>query len=50
MSIIYMITGQVGLRVGSWRSNPMNAGSIPGEFDLNFVILLQNVEKIFDWH
>ena len=27
-----------------WTSNPINAGSIPSEFDLNFVILLQGVE------
>ena len=26
-------TGQVGLGVGSWTSNLMNASSIPGDFD-----------------
>ena len=38
------VCGQVGLGVGSWTSNLMNAASIPGEFDYNFVILLKNVE------
>ena len=32
--------GQVSLGLGSWTSNHTNTGSIPGEFDLNFVILL----------
>ena len=36
--------------VRSWTSNPRNAGSIPGELDENFVILLGNVKLIFDWH
>ena len=40
--------GQVGLGVGSWTSNLTNVDSIPGEFDLNFVILLKNVEYMFD--
>ena len=35
-------TVQVGLWVGSWP--------IPKGTRLYFVILLKNVEKIFDWH
>ena len=43
-------TGQVGLGVGSWPSNRATEGSNPKGTRLYFVILLKNVEKIFDWH
>ena len=43
-------TGQVGLVVGSWPSNRATEGSTPKGTRLYFVILLKNVEKIFDWH
>ena len=43
-------TGQVGLGVGSWPSNGATEGSNPKATRLYFVILLKNVEKIFDWH
>ena len=43
-------TGQVGLGVGSWPSNRATDGSNPKGTRLYFVILLKNVEKIFDWH
>ena len=43
-------TGQVGLGVGSWPSNRATEGSNPKGTQLYFVILLKNVEKIFDWH
>ena len=43
-------TGQVGLGVGSWPSNRATVGSNPKGTRLYFVILLKNVEKIFDWH
>ena len=42
--------GQVGLGVGSWPSNRATEGSNPKGTRLYFVILLKNVEKIFDWH
>ena len=45
-----MVTGQVGLGVGSWPSNRATEGSNPKGTRLYFVILLKNVEKIFDWH
>ena len=52
--VIYLlppcITGQVGLGVGSWPSNRATEGSNPKWTRLYFVILLKNVEKIFDWH
>ena len=41
-------TGQVGLGVGSWPSNRATEGSNPKGTRLYFVILLKNVEKIFD--
>ena len=44
------VTGQVGLGVGSWPSNRATEGSNPKGTRLYFVILLKNVEKIFDWH
>ena len=44
------LTGQVGLGVGSWPSNRATEGSKPMGTRLYFVILLKNVEKIFDWH
>ena len=44
-----LITGQVGLGVGSWPSNRATEGSNPKGTRLYFVILLKNVEKIFDW-
>ena len=40
----------VGLGVGSWPSNRATEGSNPKGTRLYFVILLKNVEKIFDWH
>ena len=43
-------TGQVGLGVGSRPSNRATEGSNPKGTRLYFVILLKNVEKIFDWH
>ena len=43
-------TGQVGLGVGSWPSNRATEGSNPKGTRLYFVILLKNVEKIFNWH
>ena len=43
-------TGQVGLGLGSWPSNRATEGSNPKGTRLYFVILLKNVEKIFDWH
>ena len=43
-------TGQVGLGVGSWPSNRATEKSNPKGTRLYFVILLKNVEKIFDWH
>ena len=46
----YNPTGQVGLGVGSWPSNRATEGSNPKGTRLYFVILLKNVEKIFDWH
>ena len=45
-----MITGHVGLGVGSWPSNLATGGSNPKGTRLYFVILLKSVEKIFDWH
>ena len=45
-----MVTGQVGLGVGSWPSNRATEGSNPKGIRLYFVTLLKNVEKIFDWH
>ena len=48
--IYYIITGQVGLGVGSWPSNRATEGLNPKGTRLYFVILLKNVEKIFDWH
>ena len=36
--------------VGSWPSNRATEGSNPKGTRLYFVILLKNVEKIFDWH
>ena len=47
--------GQVRLGVGSWPSNQATEGSNPEGSNLKgtrlyFVILLKNVEKIFDWH
>ena len=47
---IFNGTGQVGLGVGSWLSNRATEGSNPKGTRLYFVILLQNVEKISDWH
>ena len=47
---IYLLTGQVGLGVGSWPSNRAPEGSNPKGTRLYFVILLKNVENIFDWH
>ena len=41
---------QVGLGVGSWPTNRATEGSVPKRTRLYFVILLKNVEKIFDWH
>ena len=46
----HSLTGQVGLGVGSWPSNRVTEGSNPKGTRLYFVILLKNVEKIFDWH
>ena len=47
----YIISsGQVGLGVGSWPSNRATEGLNPKGTRLYFVILLKNVEKIFDWH
>ena len=43
-------TGQVGLGVGSWPSNRATEGLNPKRTRLYFVILLKDVEKIFDWH
>ena len=40
----------VGLGVGSWPSNRATEESNPKGTRLYFVILLKNVEKIFDWH
>ena len=42
------LTGQVGLGVGLWPSNRATEGSNPKGTRLYFVILLKNVEKIFD--
>ena len=41
---------QVGLGVGSWPRNRATEGSNPKGTRLYFVILLKNVEKIFEWH
>ena len=41
-------SGQVGLGVGSWPSNRATEESNPKGTRLYFVILLNNVEKIFD--
>ena len=49
-TLLYPSTGQVGLGVGSWPSNRATEGSNPKGTRLYFVILLKNVEKIFDWH
>ena len=46
----YLETGKVGLGVGSWPSNRVTEGLNPKGTRLYFVILLKNVEKIFDWH
>ena len=46
----YSYTRQVGLGVASWPSNPATVGSNPKGTRLYFVILLKNVEKIFDWY
>ena len=46
--ILLLRTGQVGLGVGSWPSNRATEGSNPKGTRLYFVILLKNVEKIFD--
>ena len=40
-----VVTGQVGLGVGSWPSNRATEGSNPKGTRLYFVILLKNVEK-----
>ena len=45
-----LFTGQVSLGVGSWPSNRATEGSNPKGTRLYFVILLKNVEIIFDWH
>ena len=45
-----MYFGLFGLGVGSWPSNRATEGSNPKGTRLYFVILLKNVEKIFDWH
>ena len=45
-----LLAGQVGLGVGSRLSNRAPEGSNPKGTRLYFVILLKNVEKIFDWH
>ena len=45
-----LLSGQVGLGVGSWPSNRATEGSNPKGTRLYFVILLKNEEKIFDWH
>ena len=39
---------QIGLWVGSWPSNRATEESNPKVTRLYFVILLKNVEKIFD--
>ena len=49
-NISHASTGQVGLGVGSWPSNRTTEGSNPKGTRLYFVILLKNVEKVFDWH
>ena len=46
--LLHDYTGQVGLGVGSWPSNRATEGSNPKSTLLYFVILLTNVEKIFD--
>ena len=46
----HALAGQVGLGVGSWPRNRATEGSNPKGTRLYFVILLMNVEKIFDWH
>ena len=53
MCVLYVsfgskVTGQVGLWVGSWPRNRATEGSNPKGTRLYFVILLKNVEKIFD--
>ena len=50
MSELSLPTGQVGLGVGLWPSNQETKGLNPKGTRLYFVILLKNVEKIFDWH
>ena len=45
-----ILTGQVGLGVGSWPSNRATKISNPKGTRLYFVVLLKNVEKMFDWH
>ena len=47
---LHLGTGQFGLGVGSWPSNRATEGSNTKGTRLYFVILLKNVEKIFDWH
>ena len=46
----FAITGQVGLGVGSWPNNRVTEELNTKGTRLYFVILLKNVEKIFDWH
>ena len=50
LSFVLLSAGQVGLGVGSWPSNRATEGSNPKGTRLYFVILLKNLEKIFDWH
>ena len=47
---VVCVVGQVGLGVGSWPSNRETEGSNPKGTRLCFVILLKNLEKIFDWY
>ena len=48
--VLLMCSGQVCLGVGSRPSNRASEGSDPKGTRLCSVILLKNVEKIFDWH
>ena len=50
IKICFLQTRQVGLGVGSWPSNRATEGWNPKGTRFYFVILLKNVEKIFDWY
>ena len=49
-TLLYSESEQFSLGVGSWPSNQATKGSYPKGTRLYFIILLKNVEKIFDWH